>query len=162
MTLEDGYVPEAQFGRDHFTSLAYVETVLVVCGGFLMGADARMRLGRRHYRVMLQECPRPLRTGLTRPETVVMDREQGSRLHDGTVVVGHDDWHCIQDMAEAGYFMTGKRNSPVQVATAEDIEPKAWLHLSPRGREVLNALRDFKATGGSYAQFVAPQAAQVA
>lgn len=158
MTLDDGYVPEALFGRDHFSTLAYLETVMVDCGGFQIGADARMRSGRANFRVLLEQCPRPIRAN-SAPQGVVMDRAGGSRLNDGTIVTQHDDWHCIQDMAEAGYFMTGKRQKPGKlVAAAADIQPKVWLHLSARGREVVNALRDFKASGRAYAEFAAPAA----
>ena len=45
MKLEDGYVPPNLFGKDHWSTLAYMETIMVDCGGFQVGADPRMRAG---------------------------------------------------------------------------------------------------------------------
>jgi hypothetical protein len=157
MNVTDAYVPEHLFGMDHFTTLAYAETVMVDCAGFQVGSDPRMRSCRRHFRVMQEQCPRPRRVkgGIG----VVMLPEHGSRLADGSLVSGHDDWHCIQDMAEAGYFVIKDAlGGPPVVATAEVIEPGAVLLLSARGREVVNALRGHKASGGTFASFVPPAA----
>lgn len=161
MNLNEGYVPEHLFGQDHFSTLAYLETVMVDCGGFHVGTDARMRTCRRHFRVFGRECGRPIRNSpFCYP--VVMAPEQGSKLHDGSVILGHDDWHCVQDLANAGYLLIGARNAPGETATPNDIMPGVWLHLSPRGYEVLHALRTSKAAGGKFVDFVAPQPSRAA
>lgn len=145
----NGYVPLANFGKDHWSTLAYMETVMVDVGGFQIGADARMRSNRRNFRVMNELCPRPHRVKQTGKLAMVMDREKhGSLLKDGTVATNHDDWCCIQDMAEVGFFRANEK-----VVNAEAIEPGVILHLSPAGRTAVELLRAHKAGGGTFANF---------
>ncbi len=150
MTDQTEYIPIETWGKDHWSTLAYVETVMVECAGFQIGLDPRMRTNRRHYRVLSERCRSPKRPGggarSSHSLAVVMRPEHGSRLKDGEVMEGHDDWMCLQDMAEAGFFTVG----------AGRIEPAVVLKLSERGRQVVDALRQFKSEGGKYAAFVAP------
>ena len=54
-------VPMDQWGKDHWSTLGYVEAVSVENAGFQVGSDPRMKTNRRHTRV-LAACPRPKRT----------------------------------------------------------------------------------------------------
>lgn len=138
------YVPLDKFGRDHWSTLAYVETVMVECGGFQVGSDPHMRSGRRNWRVLREGCPKPKRpTRSSLANDLVMSREHGSRLSDGTYVPGHDDWHCIQDMVVLGFFDS-------------DAEPGVTLRFLPLGQSVALALRQHKANGGTFASFTPP------
>ncbi len=139
----DAFVPPEQWGHDHWSTLAYAETVMVECGGFEIGADARMRSNRRNFRVMSKQCPRPKRPG-GRSLGLIMEVSDGSILRDGTKVPGHDDWMCLQDMAAAGFFTVGP----------DDIEPRAVLHLSELGAAVIAQLRAHKAADGTFKDFV--------
>jgi len=141
----DEYIPMAKWGKDHWSILAYLETVEVECGGFQVGFDGRMRQGRRNFRVMPQECPKPKRFDKCPrlQDAEPMEHEHGTRLNDGTVVEGHDDWCCIQDMAMDGLFTT----------KLISVEPGKILHLSKIGWNIVNALRKHKAEGGSFASF---------
>ena len=96
------------------------------------------------------ECPKPKRTGTTLRANVgvVMDAKYSTILKDGSVVNGHDDWHCVQDLAAAGYFTVGP----------ERVEPKETLHLSELGKATVAALRQHKADGGNFAGFSPIQA----
>ncbi len=149
MRLDDGYVPIQQFGPDHWSTLLYAETVMVDCAGFQVGFDPRMRQGRAHFRVMAEQYARPKRT--TRhsvAQGAVMDKQHSTRLHDGSVVDGHDDWHCVQDLINAG-LLGMKRHDGIVLPLVEDCDPGVVLHLTPLGSEVVRQLRDFKAAGGS-------------
>jgi hypothetical protein len=140
----DDYIPMAYWGKDHWTTLAYAETVIVDCGGFQVGADAHMRAGRRNYRVMAQECAHPKRTGKsTSSLAVVMELAYSTKLNDGQVLSGHDDWSCIQDMAAEGLFAQGP----------DAVEPGVVLTLSAKGNLVANALREFKRNKGAFVNF---------
>lgn len=142
--MSDTYIEMSQWGKDHWSTLAYVETVMVDCGGFQVGLDPRMRSNRRHLRVMHQECPRPKRAGgRSSGLAVAMDVNSGSRLRDGSTVRGHDDWMCVQDMAHAGLFTVG----------AGDVEPRVTLHLSALGKQVASRFREHKAAGGNFVEF---------
>lgn len=148
----NNYVPPSLWGKDHWSTLAYVDTVMTdTGGGFEVGADAMMRSCRRHLRVMVEENPSPKRVSRVHPSLCrAMSTDDGSRLSDGTTARGHDDWHCLGDMAEAGYFREG----------ACDVKPGEVLRLSPLGRRVVNALREHKSEGGVFHTFVEPDDAR--
>lgn len=141
--MSDDYIPMNQWGKDHWSTLAYLETVMVDCAGFQVGADPRMRSNRRNARVMREQCARPKRSAHRWSPCVVMNPEHGTRLNDGKVLSNHDDWMCVQDMAEAGLFTVG----------VDGVEPGQTLHLSPRGLELCAQLRAHKAQGGKFANF---------
>ena len=147
------YIPMSVWSKDHISTMAYVETVMVDCGGFQVGADARMRSNRRNDRVMTQQCPRPKRSGGPKTMGITMSPEHGTRLKNGQRLDNHDDWACLQDAAEEGLFTVG----------AEGIEPGEVLHLSEKGLAYCAALRAHKATGGNFASFVfSPVASETA
>ena len=143
MTVDhrDQLVPLAQWGKDHFSTLAYVETVAVENKGFQVGQDPRMKTNRRHARV-LAACPRPRRTAGGAALCMVMSPEHATRLKDGTQVPNHDDWMCVQDFVGEGLFAIGS-----------EVEPKQVLALSERGNALAAALRAHKASGGSFSTF---------
>jgi hypothetical protein len=142
-TMND-YIPMSHWGKDHWSTLGYAETVMVECGGFQVGADVRMKAGRRNFRVMAQGCSKPKRSGFKNSAFAsVMELSQSTKLNNGQVVTGHDDWSCIQDMAAEGLFQQGP----------EDVEPGVVLTLSEKGNLIVNALREFKRNKGQYGQF---------
>lgn len=144
------YIPMGFWGKDHWSTLAYLESVMVDCAGFQVGTDARMKTGRRNWRVMAEGCASPKRAGrATNALSMVMTEEQSTKLNNGQRVSGHDDWSCVQDMAAEGLF-----------AQAPDaIEPGVILAFSPKGVEIANGLREFKRNKGQSAQFRWPMAA---
>lgn len=140
----DDYIPMSHWGQDHWGTFAYVDTVMVECGSFQVGRDPRMKASRRNFRVMTQECPNPKRahrtaSGLAMP----MDLAHSTKLNDGQLVAGHDDYACLQDMAAEGLFLQAPN----------EVEPGVKLQFSPRGVDAINALRDFKRNGGQTADF---------
>lgn len=140
----DEYVPMGFWGKDHWSTLAYLESVMVDCAGFQVGTDARMKTGRRNSRVMAEGCASPQRAGrATNALSMVMTEEQSTKLNNGQRVSGHDDWSCVQDMAAEGLF----------AQAPDDIEPGVILAFSPKGDEIANALRIFKRNMGQFSQF---------
>lgn len=139
----DEYIPMNKWSKDHWSTLAYLETVMVDAGGFQVGSDPRMRSNRRHFRVMHQECPKPKRPTKDWALGVVMDASHGTVLKDGSSVANHDDWMCVQDMAAEGLFTTD----------VDGVQPGETLHLSARGLALAAALRAHKAAGGTFASF---------
>lgn len=128
---EDEYVPRELWGRDHWSTLAYIETKLVDGNGYRVQFDPRMRQNRRHFRVLAGR----------KSEGIPMSPEHGTSLSDDTYLPWHDDWCCVQDMLKAGLF-TG--------------DPNKWdsgfeLRLSEAGHKAIAAVRKHKAQGGSFA-----------
>lgn len=141
----DDAIPPAFWGKDHWSTLAYVDTVMVDCGAFEIGADGRMRSSRRNYRVMCEENPRPLRSGGHAPAVPMDSTRHSTRLNNGQMVVGHDDWACVRDMASVNLF-----THPV-----EAFEPGVTLRFTRKGRAWAEALREFKRQGGNFGSFSA-------
>lgn len=139
----DQYIEPALWGRDHWSTLAYLDTVMTDCAGFEMGSDPRMRANRRNTRVMAA-VPRPKRV---RNASAAMHPGgpsiAGTCLKDGQTVAGHDDWNCVEDMARVGLFNLG----PLGLA------PGKVLKLSRLGQAVVARLRAHKQGGGQFAQF---------
>lgn len=149
----DDYIPISHWGRDHWTTLAYIETVMVDMGGFQVGSDARMKSNRRNYRVMARDCPKPLRaTNQAASLALVMEPHHATKLNDGQQVPNHDDWACVQDMGAEGLFAEG----------IDNIEPGVVLKFSEKGNRVANALREFRRGGGKMADFRWPDVSAVA
>lgn len=142
LTVDDN-IPMELWGKDHWSTLAYIETVMVDCNSFQVGLDARMKSNRHHFRVMSEQCSKPKRVGSHSGHAVVMQPEHATVLNDGSLIKRHDDWCCLQDMAVAGLLSLPQ----------EDIEPGVHIHLSDLGREVANRLREHKAKGGQFAAF---------
>lgn len=146
-SLGDEYFPPEKWGQDHWSCLAYVETVMADLSRFEVGYDVHFRQKPHHTRVMLRDCPRPKRTSPTPPcMAPLMSPDCGTKLRDGSKVWNHDDWDCIVDMAAAGVF----QQSP------EEIEPGVSLTFSPKGEKVASALRSHKRKGGKFTDFVMP------
>lgn len=55
-TMDDS-IPVAYCGKNHWSLLAYIETVMVECGGFDVGFDPRMTQNCRNYRIMKEINP---------------------------------------------------------------------------------------------------------
>jgi hypothetical protein len=149
--MSDDYVPLANFGKDHWSTLAYADTIIPDHRGFQVGFDGRMRQGRAHFRVMQRDCPHARRD--RQVSAIVMDNRHSTVLKDGTTVSGHDDWHCVQDLVAAG--LMGVKRDGLIVPLVEEVEPAVDLFLTPLGEKFITALKRHKADGGSFKTWTA-------
>ena len=115
-----------QFGRDHWSTLAYAETCCV---------DSMGRLDLRRLRV--NEVKRPIRSN-----GFGWNPKYATRVKDGGVPEpSHDDIDCLDDLENAGLLeWVGTLVNPAVV-------------LTKRGMEVAAELRQHKADGGQFAAF---------
>ena len=127
------FVPLAEWGRDHWSVLAYVETRCVDAGGVL--DHDHMTTNRATHPGL--EGPRVTASGLLRDEPF----KYHTRLRDG-VELGHDNWNCFYDREEAGLV--------VDVGTG--VQPRA--KMTPLGVQLAEEIRAHKAGGGSFSSFV--------
>lgn len=147
----DDYIPVANWSKDHWSMMAYMNSVMTDTGsGFQVGYDPRMTHGRRNYRVMRGDCPNPLRPNPTNIAGPVMDEQYSTRIveDDGTrsAIKGHDDWSCVQDFANAGML----------TQSVDDVEPAVFLTFSELGDTFAAALTKHKRDGGMFGNMVAP------
>ncbi len=111
-------VPPDRFGRDHVSTMLYLEDACVNNGGVL--AKERMRCNLQRHPAHGSRVHEDLGTA--------WNEKHGSRLHDGFVLAQHDDWDCIDDFIEAGLCERGGTGSnPVFRLTDEGMEYAAAL-----------------------------------
>lgn len=123
-------IPMEKWGKDHWSTLAYLETLAVDKGGWAIPVNARMRTN---------EIRHPHLTGHH------FANQSGSkyptRLKEGEVKE-HDDWDCVDDATEEGLVE--------DVGTGMNRAYK----FTKLGKEVMAKLRQFKMDGGNFKDFV--------
>jgi hypothetical protein len=118
------HIPMSEWGKDHWSTLAYIETRIV---------DFKGVPDKRHMR-----CDNRLHPAFAHLET---DKEYPTRLRGGVERHGHDDWSCIDDaIAEGLLEWHGTGVHPL-------------FALTPKGLTVAGALRRHKASGGNFGEF---------
>lgn len=119
----DGPVPVELWGKDHWSTLMYIETRCVDHDGVPH---------RDHMR-----CNATIHPGLG-------GRGEGTsptRLNNGTEIAEHDDWSCVEDAEVAGFVeWQGTGINPV-------------FRLTDEGWRVTHALRRHRAAGERVAEF---------
>jgi len=133
-------IPMPRWGKDHWSTLAYIETRCV---------DHK---GKPHAPHMRTEPGRPIR-GHFRTDTdgaeMFAPHDGGSkryptRLNDGHDIFGHDDWACAADMEVSGLLLwEGTGMYPV-------------FKLTPLGAKVASLLRQHMAASLPSARFMPP------
>ena len=139
-------VPIAQFGKDHYSALAYLETRVVDKGA---GAGPEPNLNHdmyskvrgigeiRHDRFRCNQKRHPLL------DQSIHDRNwqdsYSTRLKVGQVI-GHDDWDVLDDFDAVGWVEILSTVNGIFVLTEE-------------GLRVAGLLRAHKAQGGNFAGF---------
>jgi len=120
------------FGRDHWSTLAYIETVCVDNSG--VPARDRMRVNQeRHPGLVGEQQAR---------SCVKWQDSYSTRLKGNTRVKGHDDWDVADDLAAAGLIeINGTGLHPV-------------FKMTDFGHVIAGRLRIHKANGGNFANFV--------
>lgn len=116
------------FGKDHWSLLAYIETCCV---------DSNGKFDLRRIRVNPKTHPQ-------HAVDILSDRKwssnYGTILNGGRVLPDHDDIDCLEDLERLGFIYIKSLVSEVAV-------------LSPMGIIVSNQIRNHKASGGKYSDF---------
>ena len=138
--LPEESIPMDKWHKDHWSTLAYINAVIVDHGYFEIGLDGQMRTKQYNFCYLLEKNSKPKRTKLY--TGVAMSADGGTRIKDNIFIRGHDDWDCVSDFLVAGLF------------NEQSVEPGVKLHLSDFGSTVCASLRKHKANGGTFATFV--------
>lgn len=136
----DEYLPETVFGKDHWTVLMYAHTHCLQ-SGFRVVLDAHMRHNRRNYRVLRSSAAHlQAATRSSQQWARVMEAGHATLTFDGSLVEGHDDWDCCQDLVEAGYL-------------EGEVEPLEYLKITEKGMKAVSEITLHKQSGGAYRTF---------
>lgn len=120
----------SEFGKDHWSTLTYLETRCV---------DHKGRIDIRNMRCNSERHPGQAH--------IPIERENGkfkypTALRDGKFEPEHDDWDCIDDLEAAGFLKT----------FGTGIHPE--VGLTDEGWAVAGRLRRHRGAGGQFADFV--------
>jgi hypothetical protein len=131
-------VPLTEWGKDHWSTFAYLETVAVDARGTI--ENVRMRCDSRLHR------PFAHGNGLGHLHD---GGKFPTRLKGSVERAGHDDWSCVEDMVVEGLIQAWWRADPaLSIGGATCL-----VALTERGWRCAAALRAHKAAGGRYADF---------
>lgn len=134
-------IPIEQWGKDHWSLLAYVETCCV---------DDKGRLNGDYMRINYSRHPvHPPKGRFVGDEN--WNEEHGTRLKgywkkDGKTkdqskkLTQHDDMDCLEDLEADGC---------IEIISMVN----GFVSLTKKGREICNRLREFKQEGGMFADF---------
>lgn len=135
----DGYIPIEQWGQDHWSTLAYLETCAVDRRGAV--DNNRMRCNPRLHRQFMP----------TAPGAQSGDPDQyPTRLRGGAIQSKHDDWSCLEDMVAARVleaYYTPSTAAPFGGSRARVV-------LTDTGQQLAGALRRHRSGGGNYSGFI--------
>jgi len=126
---QTAHVEMARWGKDHWSTLAYIETRIVDYSG---------EPDRRHMRCDVDRHP-----GLGHHVEGAYDGEKyPTKLWNWVELHDHDDWDCLEDAEAEGLLENvGSGMFPV-------------FALSELGKKVCAALRAHKQNGGNFGEFV--------
>jgi hypothetical protein len=127
----------SQFGRDHWTLLAYIESMCV------NGAQGVGTLGRTKMRCEPEAHSIHKNAMQWKPSYSTRLKGYAAKHAPDNQSMGHDDWHCLDDFEAADY---------VQVVS----HIMGTVTLKPEGIRVSALLRAHKANGGQFGQFELP------
>ena len=136
-------VPIQDFGRDHWSLLAYVETLCVDSHKKGVGEIDKRRVRANEKRHPMHAVNANMGAGGWQPD-------YGSRLAGYWDTLGrrvparqipqHDDWDALNDMEKAGL---------VEVIS----EANGFVKLTEKGMKIAGELRSYKAKGGMFSGF---------
>lgn len=119
-------IPLENWGKDHWSTFAYAETLAVDNNGTIIPELSRMRTNIKKQQHLW---------------SAVDGSKYPTILRDGSILQGHDDWDCLEDAVENGLLTdTGTGTY------------KAY-QLTEEGRKVADLLRKYKSLGGKFKDF---------
>lgn len=115
-----------EFGKDHWSLLAYLETLQVD------NQDAVGEINRNKLSCNEKEHPM-LRSEFS--YDIGWKDSYSTRIKDGKTVPGHDDWHSLDDLEKAGL---------ITIISLID----GFFKLTDKGIAIAGQIRSHKAHGG--------------
>ena len=124
-------IPMEKWGRDHWSTFAYIETVCVDGFGAPELRKVQCNIGRHPELIYYMPMTGEPQDGTPYP----------IRLADGETVQDYDEWDCIDDMVVEGLLL------PI----GSGLTPR--FKMTDKGMEWAGRIRAHKAAGGSFSTF---------
>lgn len=129
------FIPVDLWGKDHWSTFAYLETRAVDNNGVIKNVHMR--------------CNPRLHSGFAHAGSF-MGGDYPTIIKGGKKVERHDDWSCVEDMIVAGLITVQVH----QIAPADCMECiEAKVSFTDLGALVAAALRRHKMVGGTFSNF---------
>ena len=137
------FIPITMWGKDHWSTLAYIDSVIAEHSFYPITIDSHMRTKRETYDYFLMNKAKKFGF-ITQPYYNFLSSDAyGTKLNDGTTVMAHDDYSCIVDFAKEGLLNIDENS----IITNKKIK------FSDKGLTVMNCLHKHKVNGGTYSNF---------
>ena len=125
-------IPISLWGKDHWSTFAYLETCLVDHGG-------KIELPRMRCNPILHRQFEHFFDGSKYPTRLKGKKEQAD----------HDDWSCVEDMQAAGLLKMTSRKVRQGFSGTHD----ASVQFTDIGYAIAGQLRKHKGQGGNFSEF---------
>ena len=134
------YVDIGHWGKDHWSTLAYLESRVIDNRGMINNLQMR--------------CNSRLHRHFAHVETMLMTDggKYPTRLQKGIELEEHDDWSCLEDMVAAN-LLTAQYRENASYPNEIFGNMEARVKLTELGTQVSGMLRAHKATGGTFSNF---------
>ena len=126
-------IPMKKWGKDHWSTLLYLETLAVDNKGLAIPENARMRTNEKRHPHLVGN--------IGFPTTALNGSNCPTKLKDGEVKE-HDDWDCVDDATEEGLVK--------DVGSGLN---RAYI-FTKLGKKAMAKLRVHKQEGGVFNDFV--------
>ncbi|MFZ4701313.1 MAG: hypothetical protein ACOYMG_14785 [Candidatus Methylumidiphilus sp.] len=94
----------SDWGEHHWACFHYIQMAALSPTGFQIGMDPHLRATKETLEVLVA-CPCPSQVRSMETVAVLpMAGPMSTRIGNGQIIAGHDDWHCCQDMQCEGLF----------------------------------------------------------
>lgn len=140
---QPGAVPMSEWGKDHWSTFAYLDSRIIDYGGVPdrdhMRCDPAVHPGLTNR--ANQSLPGPPHPTMLKGYFVKNTNGIGHSVDKSRSKAGHDDWSCLDDFESAGLMINiGTGVNPV-------------VKMTPLGEKVADMLRSHKRRGGVFAFF---------
>lgn len=125
-------IPMSKWGKDHWSTLLYLETLAVDNSGLAKPDNRRMRTNEVRHPYLVGVGMMVDSMGASKYPTILKEGE----------AKGHDDWDCVDDAIEE--------------ELVEDVGTglNRAYKFTKKGKKAMARLREFKQEGGNFKDFV--------
>lgn len=136
-------VSSERFGKDHWSLLHYIQSCCVNgTNGIGRLSPSRMRCNPETHAFLSNGLPwkDEYSTRLFGFFNLENKKDIQNAVTSGVLLLGHDDWDCIQDFIDAGY---------IELLSI----PNQQLRFLKKGSDIFSLLSEHKLSGKNFASF---------
>ena len=137
--VSDEHIPMSEWGHDHWSTIAYLETICVDNHGMIENPKMRCNPYIHSMFGEIEPSPRQIQY-----PTRLKNREVSN--HALRASYAHDDWSCLEDMIQEGLL-------DAEIHEKYTGYNEVRIKLTPMGIRIAHQLRAHRLNGGKYYNF---------